>query len=225
MIDEWTVHAIEQVIEELAYEFRQPPGMLLTEDDLKWQLAAKFSRIDNLENPIQSADPEFKATAVHTEIPWFDESSRLKLKPDITITDPSKLSIRHAMQDGIPFPRKGFHFVGNSIVLELKFYRAHNSPRSTSLPVIHKDIEKIKRLVTKSYELSPETFIFGFVVVFVKFAYVCPELDELVSQTNADDSRVHMVVRSAGLAKNFIANAAFSAATRQKRRKIFRCEN
>lgn len=69
MIDQATVEAIAAAIDELAAEFRQTPGLLLTEADVKCHLIAKFARIGNLGVPVESTDKGVRATAVHGEVP------------------------------------------------------------------------------------------------------------------------------------------------------------
>lgn len=196
MIDQATVEGIEAAIHELASEFHQTPGLLLTEADMKCYLMAKFARIGNLGIPAASADEGVRATAVHAEVPWFDEQDQLRLRPDITITDPGALSIRRAMQEGIPLPRKGFHFTGNSVVVELKFYRGRDGVRPRAVPVIRQDIETIERLVERGRHLSPGTFLYGIVAVFAKYSGVCREVMELADGTYKN---VRVIVRSADL--------------------------
>lgn len=198
MIDLETVRAIEAVIDDLADEFRRAPGLLLTEADLKCQLMAKIGQVGGLGVPVPSADEGVLATSVHAEVPWFDNNNQLMLRPDITITDPRHLSIRRAMQRGIRFPRKGFHFVGDSLLLELKFYRDRSGVPPTALPVIQGDIDKITRLVERGRSLSPETFLRGIVVVFAKYSDVCPEIAALARRGSGP---VTVIVRSAGLGR------------------------
>jgi hypothetical protein len=196
MIDQGTVQQIEAAIEELACEFQRAPGLLLTEDDLKCHLMAKFARIGSLGVPVESADKGVLATAVHAEVTWFDDQDQLRLRPDITITDPSALSIQRPMQQGIPLPRKGFHFTGHSVVVELKLYRSRYGIQPTALAAISKDIEKIERLVKRRRRLSPGFFLHGIVVVFGKYSGVCQEVSELAECRH---DHVKVIVRSAGL--------------------------
>jgi hypothetical protein len=196
MINLDTVRAIEVAIDELAKEFHLAPGLLLNEDDLKCQLIAKLGRIGDLGVPVPSANNGVLATAVHAEVPWFDENDQLMLRPDITVTEPSELSIQRAMQSGIPLPRKGCHFIGNSVVIELKFYKGRDGVRPRKLPAIRKDINKIKRLVDRGHRLSPGTFLHGVVVVFGRYSHVCTAVTALTTQV---DEHVTVIVRSAEL--------------------------
>lgn len=194
MIDEATVAEIERAIEELAQDFRETPGLLLTEDDLKCQLTAKFYRIGHLGVPVASFDPDIRATAIHTEVPWFDEYGKLRLRPDITITDPKELSIQQPIQQGPRLPRKGCHFIGPSIVVELKFYRGRQGIRSSAVVAIRKDVEKIERLVARGQRLSPAIFLHGIVVVFSRYSGKCEALFHLAEESRP---KVTVIVRSA----------------------------
>ena len=196
MIDLGTVHKLELAVEDLAHKWRDTPGLLLTEDDLLCHLMAKFAGIGDLGVPVESADVGVRATAVHAEVPWFDDQDQLRLRPDITITDPSALSIQRAMQQGIPFPRKGFHFTGPSVVVELKLYRGRDGIRPAALVGIRRDVEKIERLVERARSLSPGTFLYGIVVVFGKYSGTCGEVNQFAAQTR---DNVKVIVRSAEL--------------------------
>lgn len=196
MIDLGTVDKLVAAIEDLACEWRHTPGLLLTEDDLKCHLMAKFAGIGDLGVPVESADPGVRATAVHAEVPWFDDQDQLRLRPDITITDPSALSIVRPMQQGILFPRKRFHFIGHSVIVELKLYRGRDGIRPTALGVIRRDVEKIEQLVERARHQSPGTFLYGIVVVFGKYSGTCSEVNQFAAQMR---DKVKVIVRSAEL--------------------------
>lgn len=196
MIDLGTVDKLVAAIEDLAREWQHTPGLILTEDDLKCHLMAKFAGIGNLGVPVESADVGVRATAVHAEVPWFDEKDQLRLRPDITITDPRALSIQRAMQQGIPLPRKGFHLTGPSVVVELKLYRGRDGIRPTALGGIRRDVEKIERLVERAQRLRSGTFLYGIVVVFGKYSGTCSEVNHFAAQTR---DKVKVIVRSAEL--------------------------
>ena len=196
MIDLSTVQSIEAAIDDLAREFGQAPGLLLTEEDLRCQLMARFAQIGDLGSPAPSADDGVLATAIHADVSWFDEKNQLRLRPDITVTDPKHLSIQRAMQEGIPLPHKGFHFTGNSVLLELKFYRGRDGIRPTALPAIRKDIEKLERLLERGRLMSPTTFLHGVVVVFGKYSRISPEVAALATRAYG---QLSVIVRSAGV--------------------------
>ena len=196
MIDLGTVDKLVAAIEDLACEWRHTPGLLLTEDDIKCHLMAKFAGMGDLGVPVESADAGVRATAVHAEVPWFDEQDQLRLRPDITITDPSALSVKRAMQQWIPLPRKGFHFAGPSVIVELKLYRGRDGILPTALRVIRRDVEKIERLVERARHQRPGTFLYGIVVVFGKYSGTCSEVNQFAAQMR---DKVKVIVRSAEL--------------------------
>ncbi|NOT61473.1 MAG: hypothetical protein HOP19_14745 [Acidobacteria bacterium] len=198
-----TIQIIEEAINNLAVEFQRVPGMLLNEDDLKYHLMVKLNDIENFRCPSPSADENVLATSIHAEVPWFDENNALRLRPDITITDPKSLSIIRPMQTGITFPKKGVHFVGNSVILELKFYKNRKGISQSSLDTIKTDIGKIKRLVERNREVNPGAFLYGIVVVFSRYKHGCSEIEELVSQTNGC---VRLIVRSANFSHQVISD-------------------
>src|SRR5437870_5397714 len=119
MINCQVLSRIQRAIDDLAEEYRRTPGLVLTEDDLKCQLFHRLIKLPELQGSYESADPGTFASMVHTEVAWFDETGKLRLRPDITITEPRLLSIHRTMQQGLRFPYKGFHFTGNSILLEI----------------------------------------------------------------------------------------------------------
>lgn len=88
MIDQATVEAIAAAIDELASEFRQTPGLLSTEADVKCHLIAKFARIGNLGVPVESADKGVRATAFHAEVPWFDDQDQDSDPTSLSPTQP-----------------------------------------------------------------------------------------------------------------------------------------
>lgn len=197
MIDSETVRTVCSAIDDIAGEFRMSPGMLLTEDDLNCHLMAKLLRSD-LGEPMQSADPNVMATAIHAEVPWFDEWNQLRLRPDITITDPRFLSIRHGMQDRPRLPHKGFHFIGDTVVVEFKFYRSHSGITARAVQAIRKDVTKIKTLRNRMLAQKPPKFFFGIVAVFAKYSQVCSEMDRFAETTNAS-GQLRLLVHTSGL--------------------------
>jgi hypothetical protein len=89
-------------IRQLANDYRNAPGTILTEDDLKCLLVSRLLEIPELRRPKPTAD--LRGTMVHTEVSWFDENGKLGIKPDITILDPRGLSIFRALRERYPLP-------------------------------------------------------------------------------------------------------------------------
>ena len=87
MIDDRTLNLVGQAISDVASLVNRVQGAVLTEDDLKCQLFRRLHTLANLDQDYPSADPDILATPIHVEVPWFDEESHLRLRPDITLTD------------------------------------------------------------------------------------------------------------------------------------------
>lgn len=188
MINQTIIPQIKDVIERLVLDWQRVPGLILTEDDLKCHLFGKLIALAELAGEIESVDSGVRASAVHSEVSWFDENNRLTLKPDLTIIEPENLSILHPLQRGIPLPRKGFHFNGNAVILELKLIRDKHGVSRNRIQPIQRDIEKVRRLIRKARDLSPETSIYGFVVVFTKHNKFCNQFHQLVDSISPDDN-------------------------------------
>lgn len=190
------VPRIDQVIQELLEHYRRVPGLILTEDDLKCQLFHLLLRLPELADETETADEGVFGSKVHTEVSWFDENNRLSLKPDLTITDPRLLSIYRPMQREVRLPTKGFHFRGDAIIFELKFFRARGGIAPRCLPSVRRDIAKLSRLIDRAGQVAPDAYLFGFVVVFAKFEGLCDEITQLANEVNNGD-RLRMIVGSA----------------------------
>jgi hypothetical protein len=198
MINEHTLNEVERVILDLASHVYRVAGLVLTEDDLKCHLFHRLLGLPNMSRDCVSADPNTLANPVHVEVPWFDEDRHLRLRPDVTLTDPAQLSVHRSLLKGFPLPRKGFHFVGDSIAIELKFYRGKTGITRQCVAGIRRDLEKLRRLVRRSHQLSPDTYMEGIVAVFSKYARRCPELAELAGQVRAGE-HIRLIIPDGGL--------------------------
>ena len=142
---------IAGVIEQLASEYRAAPASILTESDLKCLLVSRLISLDSLRGEKPTRDAGILGTMVHSEVSWFDENDRLWLTPDITILEPSKLSIFHGVGK-VRLPRKSFSFNGPAIILELKLVRSTSGVIARSVASIRRDLDKIARLHQKVEE-------------------------------------------------------------------------
>lgn len=123
------------------------------------------------------------ASPVHAEVPWFDEHDKLTLRPDITITDPSRLKVQQP-PEGHP-GSKYFAFSGDSIVIELKYYRSKSGILPRSVESIRKDVEKIKTLIALAHKRGSPKKIYGVVAVLSRFPRRCDELQKLEDEVAA----------------------------------------
>lgn len=182
-IDEHLILRIENEIRDLANDCSRDRGLVLTEDDLKCQLFRRLLlRLPSADKSYLSEDREL-ASPVHAEVPWFDEHHKLTLRPDITITDPSRLQVL-APPEGHP-GSKHFAFRGDSVVIELKYYRSKSGISSRSVGAIHKDVKKIQRLIALALGRGSPKNIFGVVAVLSRYPRRCDELKRLEDEVGA----------------------------------------
>lgn len=185
-------------VEQLGDEFHSSKGMILTEDDLKCYLFNKLYSIPYLRKLTPTADPEIIAGRIHAEVSWFNDDELLGDRPDITILEPSDMSILHAVQKDFRLPSKGFHALGNSIVFELKFFREAYGIRQAEVQLVRTDVEKVQRLYDKMRRSGYNHFLFGFIVVFAKYSSVCPEFAGLLQEVQSM-SNIKLIYRTAGV--------------------------
>ncbi len=199
LINNDLLSAIDAKIDNLASEYNQVQGLILTEDDLKCNLYCKLIQIPYLAEPDITADSWIKASKVHAELTWFNSVGELRIKPDITILDPRNLSIVRAVQSGFDLPSKGCHFVGDAIIFELKFIRGHGGIAEATLQSVKDDVAKIKRLYEK---IEGDGNKFSLVCYIVFFAKVSVEGSDMISNFQAEmagDSRFRVFYRSGGV--------------------------
>lgn len=166
---------IENEIRNLADSCKETPGLVLTEDDFKCQLTRRLLRLPGADQSYLSEDSCW-ASPLHSEVPWFDEHDKLTLRPDITITDPSRLKV-HQPPEG-HLGSKYFAFSGDSKVIELKYYRSKSGILPRSVESIRKDVVKIQRLIAIAHKRgSPK--IYGVVAVLRSYPGRCDELEKL----------------------------------------------
>jgi hypothetical protein len=190
---------IEDIVDSIQSEYRQTNGLILSEDDLKCLIYSKLRfyyclktystwrqqrRQQNINPPclnwrIETLDQGIYANPVHTEIPWYDEQSKLAIRPDITILEPNKLSILPGL-DGPNLPSKQFQFGGQGIIFELKFIRDIGGIGLKNLADIKKDFNKIDRLFRKLQRQYQSNDLFCYFVIFSKTNYKCREFDEFL---------------------------------------------
>lgn len=166
-IDEHLIPRIENEIRDLANDCNRIPGLVLTEDDLKCQLFRRLLRLPGADQIYQSEDGLW-ASPVHTEVPWFDENDKLRLRPDITITDPLSLRVL-ASPKGSLLPSKQFVFWADSLLIELKYDRSKRGISQLVAATIRSDVEKIKRLIAIAHERGSLKNIYGMVAVLSRY--------------------------------------------------------
>ncbi|HDZ62091.1 MAG TPA: hypothetical protein ENH40_02970 [Nitrospirae bacterium] len=123
-------------------------------------------------------DNKIKAIALHTEIPWYDEEDKLTIRPDITILDPSCMSIKKQTSlyirngkiyyEKVPkVPSKGFSFSGKAIAVEIKFIRTRGGITESQISKFEADVGKLLNLIQR-FNGTGNNEVFGIFVVFNK---------------------------------------------------------
>lgn len=208
---------IESVIQQIERDYQSAQGLILTESDLKCLIFSKLrnriisqfhkyitsSRRNEAHNTyshhvrwkMRTRDPGIYSSPLHTELAWYDENHRLTIKPDITILDPSGLSILHGFASP-RLPSKQYAFRGEAILLELKFIRNRKGIGVKTLEAIMKDFAKIQRLEAKlSSEQMGDKF-FCYFVIFNKTDIVCNEFEMFIK--NNRDGPWHKIIYATG---------------------------
>lgn len=169
---------IERVINTVAAGYNRSPGSILTEADLQGYLHCRLGRLRALRGPAPTMDPFVLGSHVHSELPWYDENGKLRIRPDITIIEPEHLSILHgyvppasATAHGLfpeapPLPSKQCEFGGKAVVFELKFARA-GIDRAV-FDKVRYDFDKVMRLFRKLDREGEGESVFAYLVVFNK---------------------------------------------------------
>lgn len=173
-INDTLIEKIVEAIRSLEREYRQNQGLILSESDLKCLIYKKIS--DLLPQKLPTADDNITGSPLHSEIPFYDENDKLRLRPDITILDPRLMSIKHGISVCFKngeltygqLPSKGFEFGGRAIVIEIKFYKSKSGIQYRNMETIKKDVEKISRLRRRDNHHNEDNKIFGMIVIFNK---------------------------------------------------------
>ena len=170
---------IERCISRLSSEYHLTPASILTESDLKSRLQHLLTHLSVSRcRSVASRHQALPVTAVHSDLSWFDENHRLRIRPDITILEPEHLRTRYSLHQvfdpfsgggyrfrrGERLPSKQFGFTGNTITLELKF--ARNGIDKAMAKLILKDFQKMNRLFRLLDDRGEGDPIFSYLVIF-----------------------------------------------------------
>jgi len=116
-------------ISEVEKQYQSNQGLILSESDLKCLIYKELYNV--FPEFTKTMDRNIKANSLHTEIPWYDENSKLTIRSVITILNPDKMSIKHGnsiYQKNEFFsyghlPSKDFQFGGEALVIEIIFIK------------------------------------------------------------------------------------------------------
>ncbi|MFC1965589.1 hypothetical protein ACFLWI_01385 [Chloroflexota bacterium] len=189
------VSDIEATIRSVENEYRRNQGLILTESDLAaliyTRLRSLFSEPFNrsgLHWHMHTQDTNVIASPLHLEVPWYDVNGKLKIRPDITILEPTQLSILHRYGDGLRLPSKQFEFAGNAIILELKFIRHKSGITVHALEKIRRDFDKIKTNIQNHIgNIGIRRSFYCLFVVFNKTDNRCSEFDQYLAEHAGGD--------------------------------------
>jgi hypothetical protein len=206
---------IEKIIKAIEKEYQYTQGLILSEHDLQSLIYSRLrsyfislnKKYVNGEIPslnerlawrMKTMDSQIYASPVHTEIPWYDENGKLTIKPDITLLEPSELSILHGIGFNHKIPSKQFVFGGKAIIFELKFIRNKTGIRKKTIEsLIKKDFKKIKRLDTKlSQTYGTNKTMFCYFVIFNKTNFTCDEFKQYLN--NNGQGRCYKIMYCTG---------------------------
>jgi hypothetical protein len=170
---------IDSICDDIQREYRKVPGLILTEDDLKCILYNKLASQPELSCRARTRDRNIHASSVHAEVPWFDESWRLRIKPDITIIEPRHVEIlryrsprlhwdrNKYFSEGVPRPSKQFGINGKALTFELKF--ARRGITDSFYRLVRMDYAKIQRLFSILDSRGEGDSVYSYLVILNKY--------------------------------------------------------
>lgn len=143
--DEPAIHsAVLDAVDRVARAWKASPKLLLNEDDLVCQMMRE------LDDALGGA-----REAIHAKVSWFNDQEDLRLRPDITIVEPTNLDLNTPAKLNTS---KRFSFSGPAICIECKLYLG-----SPNLKEVRKDIRTLQAL-----KLRHGNNLFAFHIVFVR---------------------------------------------------------
>lgn len=201
IIDDNIKKLIEDKIDEIEKEYQRIQGLILTEDDLQCLLYNKLIQISELSAPKRAKEHtaghrEVYATSIHSEITWYDQDNKLKIRPDITILEPENLNILQKGEYKIKLPSKEYSFSGDAIIFELKFVRNKTGITRVTLNTIKEDYEKIQKIFKRLRDLKASNEIFCYFVIFNKTDIKCREFSDFLEQNRL--SKSHKIIYATG---------------------------
>lgn len=168
---------IDIIFNEIQTEYRRVPGLILTEDDLKCVLYNKLTSQPGLSCQTRTHDRFIRASAVHSEVTWFDESWRLRIKPDLTVIEPryikifrrqlSRLERAAHLDEFTPRPSKEFGINGKALTFELKF--ARRGITDSFYRLVRMDYAKMHRLFNILDSRGEGDSVFSYLVILNKY--------------------------------------------------------
>jgi hypothetical protein len=162
-----TNNEIALCVRAIEAEFRNAPGLILSEDDAKCILYAKlYSKLLESGSLIRPTEQRaILASTIHTEIKFLDENNKPSIRPDITILDTTGISLTES-RGTLSISSKGFVLFGSAIAIEIKFCKAARGVGSKFVASVRKDCVKLTQLKQRLYPETEAPVFRGVVVVF-----------------------------------------------------------
>jgi len=184
------IQTIKRVVQGIEEDYQRTQGLILSEHDLQCLLYHRL--FEYFSEPEPTIDVRIQGVALHAEISWYDENGKLYIRPDITVLDPTKMSILHGitvrMRDGQwnygREPAKGFQFdAGRAILIEIKLCHERNGPTNGDIHKFRRDVAKLERLMER-LNIGRDAQIRSIFVIFNKTDNRRPEFDAFLSESS-----------------------------------------
>lgn len=196
----------EKIIREIEREYQAVKGLILTESDLKCVIYTKMMKHKHLSFPQSTIEDYIYSHSIHTELSWYDDNGKLTIKPDITLLEPSHLSIINGSGSSLKLPSKQYSFGGKAIILELKFIR---HPKGITEKIftekIQKDYDKIQRLFNRIESQGIFNHFFCFYIIFNKTNNVCESFEKFIFD-HRDSNRERVIYATGNVDMNNVQN-------------------
>jgi hypothetical protein len=170
----------------LEAEYKNNEGLILSEHDLQCLLYAKIREhlVKTHRMKLQTQDNRY-ASPLHTEISFLDKDDKLRIKPDITLLQPSCLTLGDLSDKLVR--TKSFSLGGSAYIVELKFCKDLRGITKAFAKSVHEDCLKILDLHSWHGER-----VCGMVVVFSRTDKKSPDFIELMERYS-NHSTVQMI--------------------------------
>ena len=135
--------AVESAIQRVELRFNSHSHIFLTEDDLRCNLFSELLKEEVLSSVQMTKDQSY-SIPIHSEVRWYGENGRLKIRSDLVILDVANLITSNI--DFFRIHSKGYAFRGFVVVIELKLRRPNGPSDNAFKNAIMKDIRKMNEL-------------------------------------------------------------------------------
>ena len=130
---------VKGAISKLIRDFRGYPDIFLTEEDTRCRL---YTYLLEDFNQIEKSRHNVLSIPLHTEVRWYGNKEKLKLRSDIVIIDALSLDTNKKY-----VLSKGYSFADAIAVIELKLRRVKYSPNNSEFrKIIEDDMEKLRKI-------------------------------------------------------------------------------